>query len=446
MSPLFFALYLNDLQDFLALAYDGLGTAGDFIEEFVQDSDIVVYLKLFTILYADDTVIFAENRNELQAAMNAMYHYCELWKLDINEQKTKVVVYGSKSSYTEPNLMIGKHSINFVSEYTYLGVCFPCNGNFVNSICKLKNQASRAMFALLTKARKLGLDIDVQMQLFDSMVVPIATYGCEIWGFKNITMLEKLHLQFCKYILRLNRGTPTVMVLGELGRFPIEHIISCKMLGFWYRLLTGHNNKISSIMYKLVINLEKRGIYTFEWIRHIKNILTNCELEHLWHEPGDVLRMSFMQFKALYKKQLRRYYVNKWLLSLNDYSKCSLYRNFKTDLVMEAYLIELKDPYRTMLLKFRTSNHMLPIEKGRHLDIDRNERKCELCDINDIGDEYHYVCCCTKFYNMRKKLIPNKFFKKPSTQNFCDLMSSTSKKQRLKTAKFINYIMREFRK
>ena len=49
-----------------------------------------MYLKLFTILYADDTVIFAENRNELQAAMNAMYHYCQLWKLDINERKQKL--------------------------------------------------------------------------------------------------------------------------------------------------------------------------------------------------------------------------------------------------------------------------------------------------------------------------------------------------------------------
>ena len=54
------------------MAYDGLGNASEYIKEFVQDNDVIVYLKLFTILYAYDTVIFAENRNELQAAMNAM--------------------------------------------------------------------------------------------------------------------------------------------------------------------------------------------------------------------------------------------------------------------------------------------------------------------------------------------------------------------------------------
>ena len=95
-----------------------------------------------------------------------------------------------------------------------------------------------------------------------------------------------------------------------------------------------------------------------------------------------------------------------------------------------------------MLLKFRTSNHLLPIEKGRHLNIDRNERKCELCNMNDIGDEYHYVCCCTKFRNLRTKFIPRKFHKKSSVQKYCDLMLCKSKKQRLKTAKFINCILK----
>ena len=55
-------LYLNDLQEFLSMAYDRLGNASEYIKESAQDNDVIVYLKLFTILCADDTVIFAENR------------------------------------------------------------------------------------------------------------------------------------------------------------------------------------------------------------------------------------------------------------------------------------------------------------------------------------------------------------------------------------------------
>ena len=54
------------------------------------DDDIEVYLKLYPLSYADDTIIMAES--ELQAALNAAHHYCTLWKLAINTQKTKVMM------------------------------------------------------------------------------------------------------------------------------------------------------------------------------------------------------------------------------------------------------------------------------------------------------------------------------------------------------------------
>ena len=54
------------------------------------------------------------------------------------------------------------------------------------------------MFALITKARKLHLPIDVQLELFDAVVTPVVLYGSEIWCYEGCEILEKLHLQFCK--------------------------------------------------------------------------------------------------------------------------------------------------------------------------------------------------------------------------------------------------------
>ena len=59
LSPLLFALYLNDLQEHLSKAYNGLQSSCNLIQKWVHDEDTVVFLKLFTILYADDTLIFA---------------------------------------------------------------------------------------------------------------------------------------------------------------------------------------------------------------------------------------------------------------------------------------------------------------------------------------------------------------------------------------------------
>ena len=72
-----------------------------------------------------------------------------------------------------------------------MGICFPCNDNMGKCIttCSLRNKASRALFAFVTKSRKLGLHVYFHLQLFDSWILAIALYGCEVWGFRNIEVV-----------------------------------------------------------------------------------------------------------------------------------------------------------------------------------------------------------------------------------------------------------------
>ena len=58
-----------------------------------DDHDINVMYKMFVLLYADDTVIFAESPETLQTALNNLRDYCNLWDLKVNASKTKVVVF-----------------------------------------------------------------------------------------------------------------------------------------------------------------------------------------------------------------------------------------------------------------------------------------------------------------------------------------------------------------
>ena len=57
------------------------------------DEEIVTYFKLYILLYADDTVILAENPNDLQASLNDMEKYCDTFDLHINVNKTKNLVF-----------------------------------------------------------------------------------------------------------------------------------------------------------------------------------------------------------------------------------------------------------------------------------------------------------------------------------------------------------------
>ena len=60
---------------------------------------------------------------------------------------------------------------------------------------------------------------------------------------------------------------------------------------------------------------------------------------------------------------------------------------------MSSYLVTVKNiKLGNIKVKIRLSSHQLCIETGRHRGIERTERKCVLCDLYDIEDEYHFVC------------------------------------------------------
>jgi hypothetical protein len=191
----------------------------------------------------------------MQAALNGMHHYCQIWKLKINTSKTKVVVFGNKLNKTDFNFKLGDLKVDSVEEYAYLGISIKYNNNLAPGIVKLRNQASRAKYSLISKSKKLGLSVDLQLQLFDSLIVPIALYGCELWGCKNVEITEQLHLKIIKMLLKVNKATPKCMLYGELGRLPLKCNIELRMITFWYRLVSGSKKKISYYIYQLLYKL-----------------------------------------------------------------------------------------------------------------------------------------------------------------------------------------------
>jgi hypothetical protein len=55
----------------------------------------------------------------------------------------------------------------------------------------------------------------------DKIIIPMLTYGSEIWGYENIDILEKVHVKFCKLLLNLKTST-TIYIYGEIGRYPLN--------------------------------------------------------------------------------------------------------------------------------------------------------------------------------------------------------------------------------
>ena len=85
------------------------------------------FARLYTLLYADDTIVLAESIAELQKALNAVYEYCNSFKLTANTTKTKGMVFSNGKIRILPDLFFGNGKLEFVFEYQYLGILFNYN-------------------------------------------------------------------------------------------------------------------------------------------------------------------------------------------------------------------------------------------------------------------------------------------------------------------------------
>jgi len=48
---------------------------------------------MFILLFADDAVLFAHTQEALQSLLNDLQYYCTTWKLKVNTNTTKIMIF-----------------------------------------------------------------------------------------------------------------------------------------------------------------------------------------------------------------------------------------------------------------------------------------------------------------------------------------------------------------
>ena len=86
--------------------------------------------------------------------------------------------------------------------------------------------------------------------------------------FLDLRIIETIHNEFLRKITKARTSTPMYMLYAELGRYPVELYVKCRMIGFWNRIITGKQNKISFILYRALYNHQK----SFKWVERLKGI------------------------------------------------------------------------------------------------------------------------------------------------------------------------------
>ena len=196
LGPLLFLVYIND------------------IEKICDHSKI--------LLFADDTVLYTSNRDDVVAMKNMqidvdnLVAWCRKNKLTVNTDKTKFMGFGNKKSFKNAKLFIGTSPLKKVPVYKYLGVHLDSKLNYE---CFMKNQMRTVAFRTyqLTKLKRF-LSSECLLRIYKAYILPILDYGDILYHTANVKYPNKLQRsqnKALKICLKQNMRTHTVNIHND---------------------------------------------------------------------------------------------------------------------------------------------------------------------------------------------------------------------------------------
>lgn len=136
-------------------------------------------------------------------------------------------------------------------------------------------------------------------------------------------------------------------------------------------------------------------------------------------------------FLLSFKQTLIDCFTQEWHVYLQTNSVLILYKAVKERFEYESYLDVFSNiKLRQFVTKIRLSSHNLHIETGRYgrNRLPRHERMCQICDENEIENEFHFMLKCSKYSQLRTRLIPVYYHRRPSMLKFTELIKCKNTK------------------
>ena len=110
-----------------------------------KDAPTINSIKITCLFWADDLVVISTTKEGLRNQLNVVNDYCSDWKLTLNAEKIKTVIFNKTGATPK------KHKINYGGEliktvkyFSYLGITLDSNGKFHTEINELSKKAAKS--------------------------------------------------------------------------------------------------------------------------------------------------------------------------------------------------------------------------------------------------------------------------------------------------------------
>jgi hypothetical protein len=297
LSPILFDIFINDLA------------------EEIKKLNLGVYCgkqKIAILMFADDIVLLAENRKDLETMLCFTYDFSLKWRYKFNFDKCGVVVFDNQEA---PDFTYGKcdqnctcgshyafgpHLIKELGVYKYLGVELDKQLSFNEFKNRILDRAKRNLSKIWFMGIRTGfLSIKASINLWETLVRSQLEYAAEIIPTKLWKEPEALQMDFCRRVLRCSSMTAKLAMQGELGLWTLQSRRDLKMLIWWFNVITTDDSRLIKHIYvtgKQIHLSKKKG----NWTSMVKKVLIKYNLKPLWDDE----KFSF-SLKDLYTATIR---------------------------------------------------------------------------------------------------------------------------------------------
>ena len=196
-----------------------------------------------SLVYADDVVLLSWTSAGLQSILDGMHSFCQALGLTISPSKTEVVVFNGTASGT---WHVGQHVLPQSASFKYLGLVFHESGSILPAFAELAQNGKGAAARLSAKHKALTCSNSFPMmrRLFDAVVRPTVSYGCEVWALAcslalgpELKDMLGVQMAFFRQLCHLRKSVTPDVIFREFAERP--------WLDTWWSFLLGFMRRLS---------------------------------------------------------------------------------------------------------------------------------------------------------------------------------------------------------
>ncbi|KAL1447284.1 hypothetical protein WDU94_007617, partial [Cyamophila willieti] len=392
LSPLIFILVVADLNCYLM----DKGFRGIQV-----DSSTEVIL----LMYADDLVVLSHSKIDLQKKMKAIEEYCERNKLEVNAEKTKVVVFrkSGKLSAQDKFYHMGAE-IEVAKTFTYLGVVFSSSGLYR---IHMQQALSKAKIAL-ANVKQIMVSAKIQtwndrMQLYESVVKVTLLYAGEVWAIRYAEDIEKNQMQFFKSILCLYNNTPSHYIRIETGTVKLCSAVMRMALKWLIKIQNLPNTRLPKTCYLKLKALDVAGITEerYNWVTQVRQLVQRVngeerfEPENLNENLDRMVREYEAKLHEMDLERLRQSNFNSYYKELRTQErKVEEYLCYKVPIDRARIVCHLRTAGDTVCIYSQGEKH-----KWKTSEI------CTICNQGRAETVEHILLECPHYELLRRNLL-----------------------------------------